>query len=293
LIIDGTLYGLNPQLKLFALDAATGRSSGFTTRSQSPKGKNIGRGDFAASTKISRGVAFYRGSPTDQRILYAPGGGHALYCVDALTGKLIRSFGDNGIVDMHEDLDWSPPRKDLLNLENVDDFHYSMTSPGIIYKDMIIVGSRLSEGPLTPPGHIRAYDVHTGKRRWIFHTIPHPGEPGYEATRTERHKWVGGANAWGGVTLDESAASSLPAPARPRPISGAGTERVVPYICDSTLAIDANTGKLLWHFRKSITTSGTGIIPPRPSSPPSRRTARRSMSPFRRPSRASFSCSIA
>src|SRR5437763_902504 len=130
LIIDGTLYGLNPQLKLFALDAATGKVKWVYDPVTVPqKGKNIGRGDFAASTKISRGVAFYRGSPTDQRIVYAPGGGHALYCVDALTGKLIRSFGDNGIVDMHEDLDWSPPRKDLLNLENVDDFHYSMTSP--------------------------------------------------------------------------------------------------------------------------------------------------------------------
>ena len=174
LIVDGVLYGLNPQLKLFALDAATGREKWVYDPVTVPqKGKNIGRGDFAASTKISRGIAFYRGSDTDQRIIYAPGGGHALYCVDALTGKLITSFGDNGIVDMHDDLDWTPPAKKLLNLENVHDFHISMTSPGVIYKDLIIVGSRLSEAALTPPGHIRAYDVHTGKRRWIFaHRAP-------------------------------------------------------------------------------------------------------------------------
>ena len=77
-----------------------------------------------------------------------------------------------------------------------------MTSPGITYKDMIIVGSRLSEGPLTPPGHIRAYDVHTGKRRWIFHTIPHPDEFGYDTWSPEAWKTTGGANCWGGLCLD-------------------------------------------------------------------------------------------
>jgi hypothetical protein len=172
LIVDGTLYGLNPQLRLFALDGATGKVKWVYNPGQVPvKGKNIGRGDFASSTKISRGLAFYKGSDTDQRIIYAPGGGHALYCVDALTGQLITSFGDHGIVDMHDNLDEV--------LEHPHDLHISMTSPGIIYKDTIIVGSRLSEGAETPPGHIRAYDVHTGRVRWVFHTIPHPGEPGY------------------------------------------------------------------------------------------------------------------
>src|SRR3984885_8279092 len=95
LIVDGTLYGLNPQLKLFALDAATGEEEWVYDPGHVPlKGKNVGRGDFAASTKISRGLSYYKGSETDQRIIYAPGGGHALYCVDALTGKLIPSFGD-------------------------------------------------------------------------------------------------------------------------------------------------------------------------------------------------------
>jgi quinoprotein glucose dehydrogenase len=173
LIVDRTLYGLNPELRLFALDAATGKVKWVYDPGNVPvKGKNIGRGDFTTSTKISRGLAFYKGSETDQRIIYAPGGGHALYCVDALTGKLIPSFGDNGIVDMHDNPD------DVL--EHPQDLHISMTSPGIIYKDLIIVGSRLSEGAQTPPGHIRAYDVHTGKVRWIFHTIPQPGEAGYE-----------------------------------------------------------------------------------------------------------------
>jgi quinoprotein glucose dehydrogenase len=252
LIIDGVLYGLNPQLKLFALHAATGKVKWVYDPVTVPqKGKNIGRGDFAASTKISRGIAFYRGSPTDQRILYAPGGGHALYCVDALTGKLIPSFGDNGIVDMHDDLDWNPPRKKLLNLEDVHDFHYSMTSPGIVYNDAIIVGARLSEGPLTPPGHIRAYDVHTGKRRWIFHVIPQPGEPGYETYPDKNaYKWVGGANAWGGLSLDKKRGIVFLGTGSTTPDFWGGNRKGNDLYGDSTLAIDAKTGKLLWHFQE-------------------------------------------
>ena len=206
------------------------------------KGKNIGRGDFATSTKISRGLAFYKGSEADQRIIYAPGGGHALYCVDALSGKLIKSFGDNGIVDMHDNLD------DVL--QHPHDLHISMTSPGIIYKDLVIVGSRLSEGAQTPPGHIRAYDVHTGKVRWIFHTIPHPGEAGYETYEDKgSYKHVGGANAWGGFSLDEN-----------RGIVFTGTGSATPdfygahrpgdnLFSNSTIALDASTGKLLWYYQ--------------------------------------------
>lgn len=251
LIVDGTLYGLNPELKVFALDAATGRVKWVYDPVTVPqKGQNMGRGDFASSTKISRGLALYRGSPTDQRIIYAPGGGHALYCVDALTGKLIKSFGDNGIVDMHDDLDWTPPAK-VLGLENVHDFHYSMTSPGIIYKDMIITGSRLSEAPLTPPGPIRAYDVHTGKRRWIFHTIPQPGDPGYDSYPDKNaYKWVGGANAWGGLCLDEKRGIVFAGTGSATPDFWGGNRKGNDLYADSTLALDANTGKLLWHFQE-------------------------------------------
>ncbi|HUP13151.1 MAG TPA: hypothetical protein VM187_13080, partial [Niastella sp.] len=161
IVVDGVLYGLNPQLRLFALDAATGKEKWVYDPGTVPeKGKNIGRGPFASSTKISRGVAFYRGAADDQRILYTPGGGHVLYCINALTGKIISSLGNNGMVDLHEG----------LGIKNEYDLHISNTSPGIIYKDLIILGSRLSESAKSAPGHIRAYDVHTGKQRWIFHT---------------------------------------------------------------------------------------------------------------------------
>ncbi len=252
LIVDGTLYGLNPQLKLFALDAATGKEKWVYDPVRVPvKGKNVGRGKFASSTKISRGMAFYRGSETDQRIIYAPGGGHALYCVDALTGQLIMSFGDNGIVDMHDGLDWTPPQTGSANLKTVQDFHISMTSPGIIYRDLIIVGARLSEGPLTPPGDIMAFDVHTGKRRWSFHTIPRPGEPGYETYEDkEAYKHVGGANAWGGLSLDEARGIVFTGTGSPTPDFWGGNRRGDGLYGDSTLALDAATGKLLWHFQE-------------------------------------------
>src|SRR5215831_1983611 len=137
LIIGGVLYGLNPQLKLFALDAATGKEKWvYDPVSVPSKGKNVGRGSFASSTKISRGLAFYRGSATDQRIIYAPGGGHALYCVNALTGKLITSFGSEGIVDLHDAMDWTPPPTGSANLRTTQDFHISLTSPGVIYRDL-------------------------------------------------------------------------------------------------------------------------------------------------------------
>src|SRR5690606_18102088 len=186
---------LNPQLKLFALDAASGEELWVFDPGEIPlQGANIGRGPFAASTKISRGMAFYDGGKDDRRILYSPGGGHTLHCVDAATGKIISSFGNNGMIDLHDGLD----------VENAHDLHISNTSPGIIFEDLIIVGSRLSESAESLPGHIRAFDVHTGERRWIFHTIPHPGELGYETwDNPEAYKYAGGANVWGGFSLDK------------------------------------------------------------------------------------------
>jgi quinoprotein glucose dehydrogenase len=252
LIVDGTLYGLNPQLKLFALEASTGREKWVYDPAHVPlKGKNVGRGDFATSTKISRGLAYYKGSATDQRIIYAPGGGHALYCVDALTGRLILSFGDNGMVDLHDALDWSPPPSGSADLKTVNDYHISLTSPGIIYKDLIIVGSRLSEGPMTPPGNIMAFDVHTGKRRWVFHVIPRPGEPGYESYQNkDAYKYVGGGNPWGGLSLDEERGIVFTGTGSATPDFWGGNRQGDDLFADCTLALDAATGKLLWHFQE-------------------------------------------
>jgi quinoprotein glucose dehydrogenase len=241
IVVDGILYGLNPQLKLFALDAATGKEKWVYDPVTVPeKGKNIGRGPFAPSTKISRGIAYYKGSADDQRILYTPGGGHALYCINALTGKIIPSFGNNGIVDLHEGLE----------IENAYDLHISNTSPGIIYKDLIILGSRLSESAKAAPGHIRAYDVHTGKQRWIFHTIPHPGEPGYETWENPgAYTYVGGANVWGGFSLDEARGMVFAGTGSATPDFYGGNRKGNNLYANSVLALNALTGKLIWHYQ--------------------------------------------
>jgi quinoprotein glucose dehydrogenase len=241
IIIDSILYGLNPQLKLFALDAATGKEKWVYDPGTVPeKGKNLGRGPFGPSTKINRGIAFYKGSNDDQRILYTPGGGHVLYCINALTGKLITSFGNNGMIDLHEG----------LQIKNAYDLHISNTSPGIIYKDLIIVGSRLSESALAAPGHIRAFDVHTGKQRWIFHTIPHPGEPGFESWENPNaYTYVGGANAWGGFSLDEARGMVFAGTGSATPDFYGGNRRGNNLFANTVLALDALTGKLIWHYQ--------------------------------------------
>ena len=241
IVVDGILYGLNPQLRLFALDAATGKEKWVYDPGTVPeKGKNEGRGPFAPSTKISRGVAFYKGSDEDQRILYTPGGGHVLYCINALTGKIIPTFGNNGMVDLHEGLE----------IKNQQDLHISNTSPGIIYKDLIILGSRLSESAKSAPGHIRAYDVHTGKQRWIFHTIPHPGEPGYESWENpEAYTYVGGANVWGGFSLDESRGMVFAGTGSATPDFYGGNRKGNNLYANSVLALNAATGKLIWHYQ--------------------------------------------
>lgn len=251
IVVDGIFYGLSPQLKIFALDAATGKEKWVYDPVYIPiKGANKGRGDFAFSTHISRGLTFYKGKEKDQRIFYAPGGGHLIYCLNALTGKVITSFGNDGKIDLHDDMG-----KDESNL------HISMTSPGIIYKDLIIFGSRVSESAEAVPGHIRAYDVHTGKLRWIFHTIPQPGEPGFESWEDpEAYKYYGGANAWGGLSLDEKGEWYLPEPDLPRPISMEVRGRVLIYIQIAFWGWMQKPGSLNGIFRRFIMIFGIGII---------------------------------
>src|SRR4029079_1783626 len=123
---------------------------------------------------------FYNGGKNDKLIFYTVGS--FLYCINSLTGKPQLSFGYKGTVDLHNGLD-----------RDVKDLFVTSTSPGMIYRDLIVVGTYVSEEAAAAPGHIRAYDVHTGKLRWIFHAIPHPGEKGYESwTDKEAYKHIGG-----------------------------------------------------------------------------------------------------
>lgn len=233
IIIDGILYGVSPKLKLFAADAATGKEKWVFNPADSVNSK--GAGYFGMNA--CRGVTYYTDGKEDKRIFFAASS--QLNCIDATTGKLISSFGDNGKIDLHNDLG-----RDVKNL------FVATTTPGIIYKDMIIIGSRVDEGPAAAPGHIRAYDVHNGKLRWIFHTIPQPGEDGYE-TWDDKEAWkhIGGANCWSGFSMDEEK-GILFAPTGSASFDFYGGKRTGGNLfANSVIAIDAATGKRIWHFQ--------------------------------------------
>jgi len=233
LVIDGILYGVTPKLKLFALDAASGTAKWVfdplaPVNGDTPK----------ISINACRGVAYYTAdSGRDQRLFY--GAGSFLYCINALNGLPEKSFGDSGRIDLHNDLG-----------RDVRDLYVAATTPGTIYKDMIIVGDRVAEEAAAAPGHIRAYDVHTGKLRWIFHTIPYPGEEGYSSwTDTAAWRHIGGANSWSGFSLDEQR-GMLFAPVGSASYDFYGGKRPGDNLfANCVIALDANTGKLLWHFQ--------------------------------------------
>ncbi|WP_255158048.1 PQQ-binding-like beta-propeller repeat protein [Siphonobacter sp. BAB-5385] len=164
--INGTLYFTTANINVVAVAGATGKERWRTDLSDYWKGENAWAG-------TNRGVTYWK-EGEDQRIFVSAGPN--LFCLDARTGKPVESFGSQGKIDLQEDLDYD--QKSFFIVSN---------TPGIIYKDVIIMGMRLSEGLDAAPGHVRAYDVRTGKRRWIFHTIPKPGEFGYDTWQDKRN----------------------------------------------------------------------------------------------------------
>ena len=228
IVVDGVLYATSPQLKVFALNAATG--------------KEIWKFDpFAAGARehslgVNRGVTYW-GSGRDRRILACAG--QQLYALDAATGLPIPTFGNHGRVDLTQGLG-----------RDVSGLYVLSNTPGAIYKDLLILGTRVGEGPgLAAPGHIRAYDVRTGKIRWIFHTIPWPGEFGYETWPQDAWKHIGGANAWSGISVDAARGIVF------LPIGSAafdfwgGNRKGIDLFADCLLALDAATGRRIWHYQ--------------------------------------------
>lgn len=235
IIIDSLLYGLSPKLKLFALNAATGKEQWIFDPMNDTSEEAKRPGFF--SLNVSRGVTYYTDGKADKRIFYSANS--QLYCVDAVNGVLVKSFGNNGKVDLHNDLG-----------RDVSSLHVSSTTPGIIYKDLIIIGTSVSEEAAAAPGFIRAYDVHTGKLRWIFHTIPQPGEFGYD-TWDDKDAWkhIGGVNVWSGFSLDEKQ-GILFAPTGSASYDFYGGKRTGNNLfANCVLALDAATGKRIWHFQ--------------------------------------------
>lgn len=233
IIVNGIMYGTSPQLKLFAIDAATGAEKWTFSPFDTIAGEK--QGHFILNN--NRGVAFWSDGKGDQRIFYTAGPN--LHAVDANTGKLIQSFGKNGKVDLHDGLG-----------EQFADLFVTATSAPSIYKDLVLTGSRVSEGMDAAPGHVRAYDVRTGAMKWIFHTIPQPGEAGYE-TWEDPNAWktTGGANNWMGMTIDqESGVAFVPIGSASMDFYG-GKRLGATLYANCLLALDAATGKRIWHFQ--------------------------------------------
>ncbi|MFL6215982.1 MAG: PQQ-binding-like beta-propeller repeat protein [Blastocatellia bacterium] len=228
IIVNGVLYATSPQIKVFALNAATG----LELWSFDP----FKAGAQASSLGANRGVTYWQ-SGNDRRILVSAG--QRLYALDANTGRPIASFGKAGSIDLSEGLG-----RDVTGL-----FVLSNT-PGAIYKDVLIVGTRVNEGPgLAAPGHIRAYDVRTGKIRWTFHTIPWPGEYGYDTWPKDAWQRIGGANAWSGISVDtKRGIVFLPTGSAAFDFWG-GNRKGANLFADCLLALDAATGRRLWHYQ--------------------------------------------
>jgi quinoprotein glucose dehydrogenase len=226
IVVDGVMFVLAKNNAIVALDAATGKE--IWTHPAEPNTNII----------TNRGINYWESKDRkDRRLLFASN--HALRAIDAKTGNSITTFGQNGAVDLKEGLGRDPSTLKLVQ----------STTPGRVFEDLLIIGSATNQGYGSAPGDLRAFDVRTGKLVWTFHTIPHPGEFGYETWPKDAWKTVGGANVWGELSLDEKR-GIVYAPTASAKYNFYGADRKgANLFADCLLALDARTGKRLWHFQ--------------------------------------------
>lgn len=221
-VVDGVLYSTTPKLRVVALNAATGKELwSFNPHGGPPPERKV----------RSRGVTVHQ-----DRVFVTSG--HWLWALDKKTGKPIQAFGENGRVDLRVGLD-----------RPLEQTTVSASTPGSVFEDLFILGTAVSEGLPGTPGHIQAYDVKTGKQRWIFHTIPHPGELGDATWPKDAYKLNGGANAWAGVVVDAKLAMVFAATGSASFDFYGSNRHGDNLFANCVLALDARTGKRVWHFQ--------------------------------------------
>ena len=234
IVVEGVLYCTSPLLHLFALNAATGEELWRFNPSS----------DFGLLPNPNRGVAYWEGHSGDDatgameepRILFTAGS--FLYAISARTGKPIPAFGNDGKVDLHEGLS-----------ARFSDEAINATTPGSVYQNLLIIGSRVNEFKGAAPGHIRAFDVLTGELRWVFHTIPQRGEYGADSWPAESLDTAGGANSWAGIAIDEDRGLAFVPTGSPS-FDFYGDDRHGDNLfANSLIALNAETGDRVWHYQ--------------------------------------------
>jgi len=229
IIIDTVIYGVSPKLKLFAIHAVTGKEIWTFNPADSIANKTWHR----SSVNMNRGVTYWE-EGEDKRIIYTVG--PIALEVNAITGKLITDFGMDGGINLANGLGRDSTKVFI-----------APTSPVMVYKNLFFLSGLVGD---ETPGHIRAFDVKTGKQKWIFHTIPYPGEAGYETWEdSTAYKHMGSTNSWAGFSLDEKRGILFAPTGNPTHDFYGGQRLGMGLFGNCLLAINAETGKLIWHFQ--------------------------------------------
>ncbi|WP_138476618.1 outer membrane protein assembly factor BamB family protein [Dyadobacter bucti] len=223
LIVDNIMYVLAKGNSLVALDAASGKEIWIHANLQGI---------------APRGINYWESKDRkDRRLIFQMN--NYLQAIDALTGKSILNFGDNGLVDLRQGLG-----RDPLTVTRAQS-----GTPGKIFENLLLLGSSTGENYMSSPGDVRAYDVVTGKLAWTFHTIPHPGEYGYDTWPKDAYKYIGGVNTWGEISVDAERGIAYYPLGSPT-YDYYGGDRIGSNLYgNSILALDARTGKRIWHYQ--------------------------------------------
>lgn len=227
IVVNGVMYITTAALKAVALDAATGRP--LWTFDPAPHNNGI------VVRLRNRGVAYWKGGEGERIFHFVR---ERVYAIDAKSGRLIPTFGTKGFIDLRQNLGVDPATAVI-----------EMTSPGAVFKNLLIVASRVNESYDASPGHIRAYDTVTGELKWIFHTIPKEGQVGWDTWKWVKGENYGGANAWGGVTIDDTRGWVFAATGSATEDFYGGFRKGSNLFANSVLALDASTGERKWHYQ--------------------------------------------